>query len=252
MKYFLISIVCIILFSVSIMAQDLVLYYPFDGDKDKATDKSGNGYDGKFDAGKINLVASKEPNFGQAMSFDGTQRIAAEGKNLTISGPITFAFWTKKGDEIGGSGTLPRVISRTGDLHELAMDSGHLKKGTFAIYLGGAPAWTTCMPLDMEWHHIAVTSDGSTVHAYLDGDDVFQLKAAGPASYTGTFYVGSRCDLTSKEFYNGLVDELALYSGAITKEKVKEIMNGGVKGQLLAVSPKGKLAYTWGYLKSDH
>ena len=252
MKYFLISIVCILLFSINIVAQELVLYYPFDGDKDKATDKSGNGYDGKFDTGKINLVSSKEPSFGQAMSFEENSRIAVESKSLNISGPITFAFWAKKGDEIGGTGTLPRIISRQGDLHELAMDSGHLKKGTFAIYLGGAPGWTTCMPIDMEWHHIAVTSDGSTIHAYLDGKDVFQLKAAGPAAYTGTFYVGSRCDLTSKEFYNGLLDELAVYSGALTKDKVNEIMKSGVKGQLLAVSPKSKLAYTWGFIKSEH
>lgn len=253
MKYFLISIVCVLLFSINIVAQELVLYYPFDGDKDKVSDKSGKGNDGKFDAGGLKLVTSKEPNLGQAMSFDGTQRIAVENsKSLAINGPISFAFWTKKSDEIGGTGTLPRIISRQGDLHELAMDSGHIKKGTFAIYFGGAPGWTMCMPVDMDWHHIAVTSDGSEFHVYLDGKDVFQVKGSGPAAYTGTFYVGSRCDLTSKEFYNGLVDELAIYSGALTNDKVNEIMNGGVKGQLLAVSPKSKLAYTWGFLKSEH
>jgi len=251
MKYFLISIISILLFSISIMAQELVLYYPFDGNKDNVIDKSGKGNDGKFDQGGLHLVASKEPNFGQAMSFDGEQRIVVDSKSLAIKGAISFAFWTKKNDEIGGTGTLPRIISRQGDLHELAMDSGHLKKGTFAIYFGGAPGWTTCVPIDMEWHHIAVTHDESTFHVYLDGADVFQLKGAGPGAYSGAFYVGSRCDLGSKEYYNGLVDELAVYSGALTKDKVNEIMKGGVTGQLLAVSPRSKLAYTWGFIKSE-
>ena len=252
MRYFLITIVCILLLSINIMAQELVLYYPFDSDGNTIADKSGNNNNGKFDQGGGKLVASKEPNFGKAMQFDGTSRILVENsKSLTIGNEISFAFWTKKSDEVGGTGTLPRIISREGDLHELAMDSGHLKAGTFAIYFGGNPGWTTCMPFDMEWHHVAVTGDGKTFHVYLDGKDVFQINGAGAGNYTGNLYIGSRCDFTSNECYNGLLDELAIYSGALTQNKVNEIMAGGVDGQLLAVSPKSKLAYTWGCIKSE-
>jgi hypothetical protein len=68
----------------------------------------------------------------------------------------------------------------------------------------------------------------------------------------GTLYVGSRHDLTSNEYYAGLLDELAIYNGVLTQGKVEEIMTGGVVGQLLAVSPYGKLASTWSSIKAKY
>ena len=144
---------------------------------------------------------------------------------------------------------LPRIISRKSDLHELAFDSGHLKRGTFAIYFGGNPGWTTCVPVDEDWHHIAVVQDGSMFHTYLDGEDVFQVNAPGPASFSGDLYIGSRCDLGSAEFYTGLLDELAIYIGVLDANGVKKVMTEGVKGQLLAVNAKDKLSTTWASLK---
>jgi hypothetical protein len=70
--------------------------------------------------------------------------------------------------EAGGTGTLSRIISRKFDLHELAFDSGYLKRGTFAIYFEGNLRWITCVPVDEKWHHIAVVQDGPAFHTYLD------------------------------------------------------------------------------------
>lgn len=242
----------LISFCTKTMAQELVLYFPFEGDGNIVVDKSGNGNDGDFDQGQANRVASREPSFGRAMQFDGASRIVVkDSKSLAIDKGISFVMWVKKEGEAGGTGTLPRIISRAADMHELAMDSGHIKRGNFAIYFGGNPGWTSCMPVDTEWHHIAVTLDGSVFLVYLDGEKAFELKGSGPGSYSGTLYVGSRHDLSSNEFYTGLLDELAIYAGALTQDKVKDIMKNGVQGQLLAVSPKSKLGYTWGLIKEE-
>lgn len=241
-----------LLFINSTMAQELILYYPFEGQADKVLDQSGNGNDGSYDAGGASRVASKEASFGKAMEFDGASRITVkDGKSLAFSGEYTFVMWAKRKDEAGGTGLLPRIISRAGDLHELAFDSGHLKRGTFAIYFGGNPGWTTCMPVDEDWHHIAVVQDGSAFHTYLDGEDVFELNATGPASFSGDLYIGSRCDLGSAEFYLGLLDELAIYIGALDANGIKKVMTEGVKGQLLAVTTRYKLSTTWGELKLE-
>jgi hypothetical protein len=253
MKNFIVLtiLLALILFPIKITAQELVLYYPFEGTGDKVVDESGMGNDGSFDKGNAKYVAGKETNFGKAMEFDGKSRIAVkESNSLKIDTKISFAMWVKKADEAGGTGTLPRIISRTADVHELAMDSGHMKRGNFAIYFGGNPGWTSCMPVDLDWHHIAVTFDGSTFNVYLDGKAAFNLKAGGARTFTGILYVGSRCDLTSNEYYAGLLDELAIYNGVLTQGKVEEIMTGGVVGQLLAVSPHGKLASTWSSIKA--
>ena len=46
----------------------------------------------------------------------------------------------------------------------------------------------------------------------------------------------------------GLVDELAVYSGILKVQRIKEIIEKGVQGQF-AVDAKRKLATTWGSLK---
>lgn len=248
---FVLFLLASFLLSEAVMAQELVLYYSFDESGDKVIDKSGKGNDGSFDQGKAKRVASKAPNFGQAMEFDSASRILVpDSKSLTIDKEISFVMWVKKGDEVGGIGTLPRMISRASDLHELAMDSGHIKRGNFAVYFGGNPGWTTCMPVDQNWHHIAVTGDGSTFRIYLDGEDASQIKATGPGTYRGNLYIGSRHDLGTKEFFKGWLDEVGIFAGVLSKDKIKQIMNNGVTGQLLSVSNQGKLGWTWGAIKA--
>ena len=45
------------------------------------------------------------------------------------------------------------------------------------------------------------------------------------------------------------MDELAVYSGVLGEQKIKEIMENGVLDQF-AVDAKRKLASTWGEIKS--
>jgi len=254
MKYLIsfLILATMFLFPIKTMAQELVLYYPFEGTGDNVVDRSGEGNDGEFDAGGAKRVASKDTNFGKAMEFDGTSRIAVpESDSLNIA-EISFVMWVKKADEAGGTGTLPRIISRAGDLHELAMDSGHIERGSFAIYFGNNPGWTSCMPVDLNWHHIAVTFDGGTFIVYLDGEEAFNVNAGGPGAFSGTFYIGSRHDIGSNESYAGLLDELGVFNGALEEKKIKDIMVAGVQGNLLAVSPNGKLAFSWGSIKAKY
>ena len=235
------------------MAQELALYYPFEGSGDDVVDKSGNGNDGVFDVGGANRVASRDANFGKAMQFDGASRITVEDSDsLQIDTEISFVMWVKKEGEAGGTGTLPRIISRAADVHELAMDSGHMVRGNFAIYFGNNPGWTSCMPVDEEWHHIALTFDGGRFDVYLDGEPAFDLDAGGPRTFTGTLYIASRHDLGTSEYYLGLLDELGIYAGVLSQEQIQDIMEAGVLGDLLAVSPQDKLGSTWGEIKAQY
>ena len=165
---------------------------------------------------------------------------------------ISFVLWVNKFTEPGGNGVLPRIISRASDKHELAMDSGHMARGNFALYAGGITGWNKGMPIKgKKWHHIAVTYDGKVFDMYLDGklQGDYQIKAPGKLALAGPFYVGSR-HTGLGEAYLGLVDELAVYSGVLEEKKIKEIIENGVQGQF-AVDAKRKLASTWGKLKSQ-
>ena len=52
-------------------------------------------------------------------------------------------------------------------------------------------------------------------------------------------------------FYQGLIDEVALFNTALTEEDINKIMTGGLERSvgLTAVSPKGNLTTTWGEIK---
>ncbi|MBM3241362.1 LamG domain-containing protein [Candidatus Poribacteria bacterium] len=252
MKRFVVSFLflTILVFSIQVIAQELVLYFPFEGDGDTVKDESGKGNDGKFDNGKANRVASKDKVFGKAMEFTTKERIAVpESKSLNIDTEISFVMWVNNADEAGGIGTLPRIISRTGDQHELAMDSGNIKRGNFAYYFGGNPGWTSAMKVPPnEWHHIALTFDGKAFKIYLDGKQESEFQGGGKKNFTGITYVGSR-HTGLGESYAGLLDELAIYAGVLDQKKIEEIINEGVLNQF-AVEPAGKLVLTWGNIKT--
>jgi len=249
----LMLLVLIFSFPIRTMAQELVLYYPFEGTGNIVLDESGKGNNGEFDAGNASRVDSKDANFGKAMEFDAGSRIKVEDSDsLKIDTEISFVMWVKKATEAGGTGILPRIISRTGDIHELAMDSGHIVRGNFAIYFGNNPGWTTCMPVDLDWHHIAVTFDGSIFNVYLDSEPAFELQVGAPRVFSGTFYIGSRHDSSTAEYYEGLLDELAVYAGVLSQEDVARVMTEGVLGQLFAVSPHNRLSSVWGAIKAEY
>ena len=48
------------------------------------------------------------------------------------------------------------------------------------------------------------------------------------------------------------LDELGIYAGVLSQEQIQDIMEAGVLGDLLAVSPQDKLGSTWGSIKAQY
>ncbi|MEC9259575.1 MAG: hypothetical protein VX541_13830, partial [Candidatus Poribacteria bacterium] len=149
MKHFILFFLLAALFQpVQARAQELVLYFPFEGSGDTVDDKSGKNNHGKFDNGKAKRVASKDKPFGKAMEFEKARIIVKDSASLSGDmKAISFVLWVNKFTEPGGNGVLPRIISRASDKHELAMDSGHMARGNFALYAGGITGWNKGMPI---------------------------------------------------------------------------------------------------------
>jgi len=80
------------------------------------------------------------------------------------------------------------------------------------------------------WYHVAVTSVGSLVTLYLDGEPVGtgDLRVDTPS---GThFIVGSLPDDTSKRL-DGLIDEVAVYDRALSGAEIEAIYLAGRSGR---------------------
>ena len=108
---------------------------------------------------------------------------------------------------------------------------------------------------DNSWHHMAATIDGknNVSHIYIDGE----IDEAGATAISGKFgemkstesvTLGSRFADAPDSFGLGFLDEARVWSRVLSAEEIKANMKLG-QDNFLAVSPKGKLATSWGYIK---
>ncbi|MBT3267385.1 LamG domain-containing protein [Candidatus Poribacteria bacterium] len=110
------------------------------------------------------------------------------------------------------------------------------------------PQIYTPWPTDGAWHHVVgVAEDGAEVRIYLDGK--LSGTAPAPNSIDIAYGAGQKPTVAYTQhlggiWYEGDVDEVAIYEGALTGKDV-----GVLYGLSLGVEPAGKAALTWATLK---
>jgi hypothetical protein len=249
---FLLILATTILFPIKLMAaQHIVCYFDFEGSGDTMTDRSGNGNDGLVEIGEANRVEGK---YGQGVQFSDTRIMIPESETLTLPAPgaVTLMWWMKKANEEGGKGNMGRIVSKEGHQHDLAMDNLGWRGvvGGFGLNFAGSPDWMTVFPVPLDWHHIAISFDGAseTIRAYLDGVMEFELIGFANAAreFTGAVFLGAHPIPDPAEFYDGDLDEFKYFAGVLDQPTIQANMAGGT-----AVDTSGKLAMTWGSIKSQ-
>jgi hypothetical protein len=83
---------------------------------------------------------------------------------------------------------------------------------------------------DTNFHHLAVTKSGSTVVFYIDGV-AYPASAYDPGfTFSTTAAIGARGDNLDNSFL-GTIDDLAIYSGALTAAEIQAIYNASSLGK---------------------
>jgi hypothetical protein len=103
---------------------------------------------------------------------------------------------------------------------------------------------------DDQWHHGAFVRSEDTLSVYVDGrqdNSIGGVRSLDVSSATD-FNVGRELN----NYYPGLIDEVAIFSVALTESDIVNIMDHGLEEAtgIAAVSPADKLTTTWGQLKS--
>ena len=102
-----------------------------------------------------------------------------------------------------------------------------------------------------EWLYMTAIYDGEdTIKIYENGAEIgFVGGMGGPAPRNDTeVNIGGWTNNTS-ETLDGMLAEVALFSVALAEADINDLMEDGLS-LLTAVEPTGKLATTWGNLKS--
>jgi len=231
----------------SYAANDLVLHLSFDeGSGNVANDSSTFNNDCALSG---NPQWTDGP-FGTALELDGaTWGEVADADSLDIADAITIEMWAKipaGGEGIqSGAEKGPSWIPGLYNLSPLYNGGTILQFSDLPVNCTDINVGTSIQ--DGEWHFLAGTWDGATIRLFIDGNADASMDCAGTLSPNDApLFIGARGG--SGRFVTGALDEIKIYNYALSEAEILADMDSPVSSA--AVEPGGKLAVTWGTLKS--
>ncbi len=210
----------------------LVVHWSFDDAAGLVAEDKINDLDGTL----VNFIDPDptaywvDGKYGKALKFDGdSQYVTIAPTGLLDLQEFTISFWIHSDDYSADMLVFEKTADNTvnsqynvffeqGDLYYRVTDLGATY---YEATLDVSGAFT-----NSQWHHIAVTYDGTDQSIYVDGEflaseqpqAVLNTSPAGP-SYIGALAPGSGYNL------NGTLDDLRIYNEAVPIDKVASLMS---------------------------
>jgi len=150
---------------------------------------------------------------GFAAAFDGTKCLMVPNTASLTPSTFTFALWAQAtGQQYGTAFGRPyngaTTVENTFELFVDTFDIWSL--GINTSYVGRSEAQN-------QWHHVAVTSNGTGYVSYIDGAEIGFNDTVGAARYSGDdILIG--CDLNAgviAQYFIGIIDDIRIYDGVL-------------------------------------
>jgi hypothetical protein len=204
--------------------------------------------DGAYQPGSLPGVAGiTNTSFGSAnlaCSFLADSYIDVPGTWLGFAGPITLIAWFKT--PLFGQGQS--IASLGSQLYRLTLDGSgypHFADGTqtFGDLIGPNPV------NDNQWHELVGMYDGiNSEYLYVDGQLVAQSPnaTASPTENGNDFWIGGDPDPGALQYFNGMIDDVAIFTNTLTAGQVLSLFSAGASGAFLkaAANPAANGAVT--------
>jgi len=201
----------------------LAAHWSFDeGAGATAYDGSGNG-----NHGVIEGAIWTDGLVGRALRFDGASsnvRVPSSA-SLNVSGGLTIEAWVKlassggprvfvsKWDDFAGEWSY--IFKKHNDLDGLRIELSQGGHSDLADLAGVEP-----LPLD-RWLHVATTYDGTWVRLFVNGrEDAAQLAPGAIHASASDLLIGAVNPGAASEVFDGLIDEVSIFSGALAPAEV--------------------------------
>jgi hypothetical protein len=262
-------IIIIALFVVSILAGEAharinpatveLLLLLDDAKGDVARDSSGNGHNGD-----ITGAQWVDGRFGGGLEFGG----AADDKIIVggyygIGGtdPRTTVFWWKSDDTASRHCWVKWGVNVASQKYYIRGDDTVAGKITLRVEVNSGQSYGSTNVCDGEWHHLAVVfpdgADSVKDHElYVDG--VLEQDPAGTDfnmdtdNTTTDMHIGTQVPgVNQHEFANGIMDEIAIFSVALTQDDINNIMTQSLS-TTLAVGHIYRMTTAWAAIKTRY
>ena len=158
--------------------------------------------------GSLELDGSGD--YAQAMSLD---LIQPDG------GPWTVMLWEKADPYVNNSSPMDMGGSFRIGMYSSQIEMGVSINGGWSYATGGSVN-------DDEWHHLCGTYDGTTVRSYVDGVETDSFTTNAYDIDTSVFRIGRGVDWG--EYFNGWIDDAAIFDVALDEDTIKDLMENGV------------------------
>ncbi len=194
---------------------DLLAHWPFDSGFESTTGAHGGTPQG---GAALTTLPGDSVLGGGALALDGVDDYVVFG-DIPLAGDLTVAAWVRPLN-VGPSSTSQAVVLGDGDNDDwLRIDSTNVR----IRFDGDSNAMSTDPDfVNGEWQHLALVRSGVDVIVYRNGapaaedvqDTIFTPEFLGHKTPTPNFYAG-------------LIDDAAIWDGALSAGDVAELHNGG-------------------------
>ena len=224
-----------------------------EGTGTNVTDSSGFNNNGVLagENGNVPAWVAGQPSFGGALRFtnDGLNHasVAIPGSSSLMIGQTATNPWTITAWAYENSGGTADFVAAYGRI--LVLDDGQAfqfesgASGDAQLYTWsranaawqvGWMAGSPVAPLLDQWVHWAVVYDGTNLTIYRNGDQGAQGGAASNAvtaalsyvGYTGDIRIGSELGQPASRTWNGMLDDVAVFSTALTQAEINTVKSG--------------------------
>lgn len=258
------------------LKDDLVSVWKFDeGNGDAANDSVGNN-DGIIDGAEW-----VEGKFGMALDFNGVDAGVEipDDPSLQLPDAMTISCWvypraTKDaaGNDHAGVVWKGSLIGWGTDVYNWRIATSGDAGLTFGTCGGGVESHfndANCFVNGLEdWYHVAFTADGTIGIAYVNGIEINSRADAItydtlPDQPVRIGWAEGRGGMGGASVYfNGIIDDVAIYSRALDENEIRELMEEGTPGSGIPSQPEqpeqpdepgvpsGNYAATWGAAKN--
>jgi len=232
--------------------ESLLLYFPLDegAGVNEVNDESGNGFVGVCNGG----FEWVEGQFGNAISFNGIDGYmeVEHDERLNLPGSFTIEAWFMNA---GTGEKWQHLISKDYENQDMVYQIT-FKRVELVVQFNVGGFGNAVVGFAVEpnkWYHVAVVKNEDTnMNAlYINGKFVAENAIGSVKENDASVLISARHSAVGVvyQFSVFTVDELAIYTRALTEDEINQDMEKGIGS--IAVTPRGRLTAAWGALKAE-